>query len=800
MPRSIKFRCLSGFTVLFSFLWWLFCLPTPLFKAPLATELLSTEGDLLSARIASDGQWRMPAADSVSPRLIAAVVNYEDRTFYRHIGVSGRGIGRALRDNWRAGQIVSGGSTLTMQVARMARGNQARTLVQKLLEAVWATRLEVRYSKAEILRFWLANAPFGGNVVGAEAAVRRYYARPPTELSWAEAATLAVLPNSPALLHPGRGRDELRAKRDRLLEDLVIAGHLTAEQAELAKLEPLPDKPQPLPRQAEHLLERLRQEQGPGRYRSSLPADLQAGVTELVNQHQALLAGNQIRNAAAMVTEVATGRVVAYVGNTNSPTVLRSGVEVTATAPTTANAGSDVDIITALRSPGSLLKPILYALAMNDGTLLPRQLLADVPTSFQDFQPANFYQDYDGAVPADEALARSLNIPFVYLLQDYGVPRLHAALRNYGFDQLTQAPAHYGLSLILGGGEITMEEINAWFTGLARQQRYFYERQGQYQAADFHRPTLLDDQYRPATTDLSRTPGAINAGAGWLMLQALRELNRPDETGATRRFTSHRPIAWKTGTSFGFRDAWAVGCTPDYVVSVWAGNADGEGRDGLVGVQAAAPLLFQVFRLLEDRRGAVTHWFEQPFDEMQEATTCQASGLLAGPDCPTTQEWIAKEAQRAEICTLHPRIFTDPGANFQVRQNCGPGPLTAQGWFTLPARQAYYYQRRNTDYHRPPPFHPNCATNTDGNPMQFIYPYTNGSVSAIKNWTGEHEAVFFELAHQDRDATVHWHLDGDYLASTTTFHTLAVKLTKGNHEITVVDQRGNRLERRVSVK
>jgi penicillin-binding protein 1C len=258
------------------------------------------------------------------------VVNYEDRTFYRHIGVSGRGIGRALRDNWRAGQIVSGGSTLTMQVARMARGNQARTLVQKLLEAVWATRLEVRYSKAEILRFWLANAPFGGNVVGAEAAVRRYYARPPTELSWAEAATLAVLPNSPALLHPGRGRDELRAKRDRLLEDLVIAGHLTAEQAELAKLEPLPDKPQPLPRQAEHLLERLRQEQGPGRYRSSLPADLQAGVTELVNQHQALLAGNQIRNAAAMVTEVATGRVVAYVGNTNSPTVLRSGVEIPA--------------------------------------------------------------------------------------------------------------------------------------------------------------------------------------------------------------------------------------------------------------------------------------------------------------------------------------------------------------------------------------------------------------------------------------------------------------------------------------
>ncbi|MEM9528292.1 MAG: transglycosylase domain-containing protein, partial [Bacteroidota bacterium] len=350
--------------------YWLFCLPDPLFPAPQSTQLLSTEGELLSARIAADGQWRMPAADSVSPKLLTAVVAYEDRRFYRHWGISLAGIARAIRDNWKAREIVSGGSTITMQVARMARGNRARTLVQKVVEGLWATRLEAKYSKEEILHLWLANAPFGGNVVGVEAAGRRYYGRSPADLSWAEAATLAVLPNSPALIHPGRARDALKTKRDLLLDDLVAIGKLAQAEAELAKLEPLPDKPNPLPRAADHLLERLRMTHGSGRYRSSLEAALQRQVTDLVRRHQSQLAGSQIHNVAAMVTEVASGRVLAYVGN--APDL----------APAHAPA---VDIITASRSPGSLLKPILYGLALEQGMLTPRQFLKDVPTNFSDF-------------------------------------------------------------------------------------------------------------------------------------------------------------------------------------------------------------------------------------------------------------------------------------------------------------------------------------------------------------------------------------------------------------------------------
>ncbi|MEM9261125.1 MAG: penicillin-binding transpeptidase domain-containing protein, partial [Bacteroidota bacterium] len=431
---------------------------------------------------------------------------------------------------------------------------------------------------------------------------RRYYGRSPEDLSWAEAATLSVLPNSPALIHPGRARDALNKKRETLLDDLVDLGKLARSEAELAKLEPLPDKPKPLPREADHLLERLRKSHGSGRYRSSLEAALQGQVTNLVRRHQSQLAGNQIHNVAAMVTEVASGRVLAYVGN----------------APDLAPAHApSVDIITASRSPGSLLKPILYGLALEQGMVTPRQFLKDVPTNFSDFHPSNFYRDFDGAVPADEALARSLNIPFVFLLQDYGVAPFHASLLEFGFNKITQKPDHYGLSIILGGGEVSMEEVQAWWLGMARQQRYFHERQGQYARQDFAPPTLLDNESRAPLMDLEPTAGNIGAGAGHFTFEALTALNRPDENGAEQRFHSHRRIAWKTGTSFGFRDAWAAGCTPDYVVSVWAGNADGEGRAGLVGVKAAAPLLFQIFRLLEERPTEAPNWFERPWDDLR---------------------------------------------------------------------------------------------------------------------------------------------------------------------------------------
>jgi len=583
---------------------------------------------------------------------------------------------------------------------------------------------------------------------------RRYYGRTPDQLSWAEAATLAVLPNSPGLIHPGRARDALRSKRDALLDDLVALGHLAQDEAELAKLEPLPQAPIPRPHDADHLLERLR------------------------------LAG-QIRNVACLVSEVATGRVVAYVGN----------------APDLAPAAApSVDIVTAPRSPGSLLKPLLYGLALDEGLITSQQLLPDVPTSFGAFRPANFYLDFDGAVPANEALARSLNLPFVDLLQRYGVERFHAALEDYGFNQLSAGPDHYGLSLILGGSEITMQEIHGWFLGLARQQRYVHERQGMSASADWAAPTLLDRQSRDPLTGLRHEDPPVAAGAGYLTLEALRDLARPDENGNTRRFTSHRPVAWKTGTSFGFRDAWAVGCTPAYVVSVWAGNADGEGRPGLVGVRAAAPLLFRVLRLLEERQQNAPRWFEPPVDDLRQTRVCGVSGFLAGPDCPATTPWQSPRAERGEVCPHHRRVFLSPNGSHRVRQSCGPGPAQAHSWFTLPTRQAHYYRRRHAGYRPLPPLHPDCGTDSEQETMAFVFPYRDGVLSAGKNWNGDLEPFNFELAHRRPGTTVHWHLDGVYLTSTKTYHTVALAPSPGEHLLTVVDEEGNQRLRRFRVK
>ena len=671
-----------------------------------------------------------------------------------------------------------------MQVARMARGNRRRNLPNKLLEAALALRLELRYGKDEIMALWQDHAPFGGNTVGVSAACRRYFGRSPAELSWAEAATLAVLPNSPALIHPGRSRAALRRKRDALLADLHRLGHLSETDRSLATEEPLPRRVAPLPQSAPHLLNRLVAGGHRGRIQTTLDGELQRRLNRLAEEYGERMAGNQIGNLAILVTDVATRETLAYVGN-------RPGTNV---------AGGRVDVITAPRSPGSLLKPLLYAAALEEGSLLPRQLLADVPVRFGSYQPGNFNQGFDGAVPANEALARSLNIPFVLLLRDYGTERFHDLLQRFGFAQINRPADHYGLSLILGGAEVTLEEISGWFVGLARQQRYFRERQSRYDPRDWAGPRYLLGPL-PAGSHTDRSP--LGAGAGFATLQALRELRRPGVAGAYRQFTSRRPVAWKTGTSFGFRDAWAVGATPDYVVGVWVGNADGRGRPGLVGVEAAAPLLFRVLRLLDQRPAGGPRWFAPPRDDQREVTTCRSSGLLAGPDCPPRTDWVPRHAERGKACPYHRRGFVSADGRRELFAGCvGWAGRREQRFFELPPDQAYYYRPRHPEYAPPPPVAPGCGprSNSATPAMRFVYPLPGGRIRPARDWRGRRGPVVFELAHQQPERDVYWHLDGAYVATTRDLHTLPVELPPGLHRVVVVDETGARLECSVRVE
>lgn len=767
--------------------WWLFCLPRPLFNEVYSATLADRNGMLLGARIARDGQWRFPLNDDVPEKYAAALVAFEDRRFYLHPGIDPLSTVRAFWQNLRSGRVVSGGSTITMQVIRLARNNPRRHVGEKMLEMFLATRLDASKSKQEILALYAAHAPFGGNVVGVETASWRYFGKQPNQLSWAEAATLAVLPNSPALIHPGRNRQRLIDKRNRLLLKLQQLGYFDALTCELAQSEPLPDAPLALPHTAPHLLDRfMAASDNAQHFQSTLDGNLQQQVSAILARRQEQYRGNGVHNLAAVILDVATGEVLVYVGN-----VQGAG----------AQHGESVDVIAAPRSTGSILKPYLYALALESGQILPASLLNDVPTQLGRYKPENYYESYDGAVHANRALVRSLNVPFVLLLQTYGLEKFHFNLQRLGLTTLNKPPSHYGLSLILGGAEARLLDITNSYAGMARVLGRFYERDGRYGANDFHPPVFFQKNKQTASGKLQNEAPLLSAGAIWHTFEAMQEVERPLSSGEWTLFRARRRIAWKTGTSYGYRDAWAAGVTPRYAVGVWVGNADGEGRPGLIGVDVAAPVLFEIMEILPQADA----WFDPPYDAMTQAAVCRQSGDRAGEHCDVDTLWIPKSGLLAPVCSYHQLLHLDPTGSWQVNSACeSPDRMLHRPWFVLPPVEEYYYRSKNPSYQPPPPFRADCtgavanAAETQ-RPLQLIYPRQAARIYVPVDLDGKLSSTVFQVAHRDPKSEVFWHLDGVYLGSTRTFHQMALQPGVGKHTLVVVDPQGYRLEQKFEV-
>ena len=724
--------------------------PGTLFDDPVCAVLESRDGQLLGARIAADGQWRFPASDSVPEKFATCIVTFEDKRFWHHPGVDPLAIARALRLNTRQGEVRSGASTLTMQTIRLSRKNPPRTIPEKIWEMVLALRLEAYTSKDEILALYAAHAPFGGNVVGLDAAAWRYFGRPADELSWAESATLAVLPNAPALIHPGSRRDLLLNKRNFLLDKLCENGVLDPLECELAREEPLPDKPWPLPEIAYHYLETLRKQQGDHLYESSLDYALQQRAEAVIHRHHEVFATNEVFNLAALILDVHTGEPLAYVGNAGH---------------TSRAHGDNVDVVQAPRSSGSTLKPLLYAAMLDEGDLLPDMLVSDIPFHYKDFSPNNFNHTFDGAVPARDVIRRSLNVPSVRMLHDYGVEKFIDLLQHLGFTTISRGADIYGLSLILGGAEIKLGELASVYASLARELGSPAENR------------------RPAPP--------LSRGATWCTFDALTEVNRPEEEGDWHTFSSTRKIAWKTGTSYGNRDAWSVGVTPDYVVAVWAGNCNGEGRPLLTGVGYAAPVMFDLFNLLPP-----SGWFEMPSDELEEVECCALSGHPATDLCEadgTITVWAPKAPHQPDPCPYHRLVHLNPDETWQVDSDCWPvSEIKHVSRFVLPPAQEWYYMKSHSGYHPLPPFHPNYAGYRRSGAVEIIYPQEGMSVAAPVALDARSQGVVLSAAHSDPDATLYWHLDGTYLGMTTHGeHKLSIVPTPGTHTLTVLDANGH---------
>lgn len=758
-------------------------IPKPLISKPYSTLLYTTEISgrevLLGARIASDGQWRFPSGSEVPEKFTVCLTQYEDKRFWYHPGIDPFALMRAVQLNLTQSRVVSGGSTLTMQLARIAQGNQSRTVGQKVIEMLWALYLECSYSKVEILRMYASNAPFGGNVVGIEAAAWRYFGREAKDLSWAEQATLAVLPNSPALIHPGRNRAELKQKRDKLLLRLYEKHILDKTEYELACMEALPEKPLPLPNEAPHLLERLAIEKQENRIHTTVDPTLQQQVQRLVNRYVADYRSNHIYNAAALVADVESGKILAYVGNVTDQNM-------------TTGHGYQVDVITSPRSTGSVLKPFLYAAMLNDGLILPGTLIADTPLNINGFTPQNFNKTFYGAVPAHVAIERSLNVPLVRMLSQYNTGRFMSLLKRLGMTTLRFSEDHYGASLILGGAEGSLWDLSGMYASLARMLSHYRSYNGRYDRSDIHplTPYPIEEKkpIRSVTNTRLADESLLSYASLWFMFEAMSGLNRPEEEADWQQFSSMKQVAWKTGTSYGGRDAWAIGVTPRYVVGVWVGNATGEGRSGLTGVGYAAPILFDIYSLLPD-----VPWFDQPYDELEEVAVCRQSGHKASAICDEVDTvYIPRTGIATAVCPYHRIVHLSQDGQYRVNSSCeSVSRMQERSWFVLPPAQAYYYKNYHVEYQALPPLKPGCEED-QSRQIAILYPEHQAVLYLPKGFSGEREKVVMRATHARSDATLYWHLDDVYLGETRQIHQMACLVEPGNHILTLLDEDGNR--------
>jgi penicillin-binding protein 1C len=763
------------FVILIVLIAFTFCLPNKLFNDPYSTVINDKHGNLLNAKIAGDGQWRFPMSDSLPHRFEQCLITFEDKRFRNHIGIDFLAIAEATKIYLKSHKVKRGGSTLTMQLIRLSRKGKDRNFINKIIEISMALRFEITNSKTEIINLYASHAPFGRNVVGLEAASWRYFGKKSSQLSWSESAVLAVLPNAPSLIHLGKNRALLVKKRNRLLLSLKNENIISEDEYKLALLESIPPAPLDLPSVTPHLMASISKINSTlQRVNSTIDPAMQAMAVQVLNMHYESNKQEEISNGAVLILDTQSGEVLAYIGN---------------------NAQSNekyVDMVMAKRSSGSILKPILYAAQQDAGQLTPHQLMHDIPINLNGFTPQNFDRKYRGAVKADEALAQSLNIPFVLALKEYGTQKFIHDLQKLKITSINKQDSHYGLSLILGGAEVSLWEMCGAYAYMGRCLANFKKYEGKYNDHDLHGPRIAVHNSREKK--LSFEPTVLSAGAIFTTFEALSKLQRPDEDGNWQFFNSSTKVAWKTGTSFGHKDAWAIGVSPKYTIGVWIGNASGEGRAGLTGATKAAPVLFNLFNRLP-----YCPWFDEPWDALQKTAICKHSGHLASPYCPDLDtSYIASTSPTHSLCPYHKNIYTNSEKTQRVSSDCCQCEGVITPWFELPATIAYYYKNHHPEYQNLPPYSAACnELNTQTTkPIDILYPTPHAKVFLPKNMNEQKEHLIVKATTAYQNTKLFWHIDNQYLGTTSGEHSLQMNSEIGEHKLSITDEMGNRVVRR----
>ena len=729
-----------------------------------ATVVTAKDGTVLQAFLSKDEKWRMMAEPSeISPRLKTAILYKEDKYFYYHPGVNPIAVMRAAVNNVFEGRRTSGASTITMQVARLLYPGK-RTYLNKCVELFRAFQLEMKFSKEEILRMYFNLVPYGGNIEGVKAAALLYYGRLPDKLSLGQLTTLAIIPNRPGSLRLGRNSDALLAMRNKWLLRMK-ADHLFPEKdIDDALAEPLDAARSNSPMAAPHLAFRLKNKfPNVPIIHSTLDPVKQQKVFSLTSNYSRRLHSFGIYNAAVLVVNNRTHMVEAYVG---SPDFRDS------------DHGGQVDGVLAVRSPGSTLKPLVYALAFDEGLLTPKRIITDVPVNFGGYSPENFNSKFNGNVTVENALMNSLNVPAVKTLHMTGLQAMIDKLKLANFEQTRKTENTLGLSLVLGGCGVKLEELTGLFSSFANEGRY--------------------SPLKYVREDTSRQSASlISASAAFMISEILSQVNRPELPSFIQENAVHIPrIAWKTGTSYGRRDAWSIGYNKNYTIGVWIGNFSGEGIPELSGAEMATPLLFELFNTLD--YNARNDWFVQP-EALDFRLVCTESGKVPAPDCEhTVIDYFLPGISSIVTCDHEKNVDVSPDEKISYCTSCRP----PTGYKTLrypniePDLMSFYLSE-HIAFRKIPDHNPECSRIFSGHPPR-ITSLADNKEYLVEKGSGNELQLGCTVANDV--STVFWYLNDRFYKSAKADEKIFFSPESGSIKISCSDDKGRNSDIHITVR
>ena len=689
-------------------------LPADFFKSEnYSKTIYDRNGEILRIYLNKEEQFILPMdlADNIPQKLKKAVIFYEDKNFYKHHGVDPKAVLRAFIGNIRSGRITSGASTIPMQTVKIFRGGK-RTYLNKIIEIIYAVQMELRYDKDEILNIYLSHNPYGGNIIGYQSACLRYFNKIPQKLTWSEAALLAVIPNAPYLMNPKYSK-ELLEKRNKLLKELFEAGEIDKENYELSLLEAIPDRPFPLPQKAIFFTDFVKNKSNKDSIKTTLDFGIQKKVDDIISYHKKNLEQNGIHNTAVMVVDTKSAEILAYTcGDYKDEN------------------GGKIDALRVQRNSGSTLKPFLYALAFDKGIISKDSVLEDVPSYFGTYNPVNSDKNYRGLVSAEKALIMSLNVPLVKLLEEFGYRNFFEFIKDSQIQNL-KGSDYYGLSMILGTINLSPYELAELYTTLANL--------GESRKLKFIKESKEIIGKR-----------LYSRGAAWLTLDIIKDVKRPEKNWEF--FTGKNTFYWKTGTSFGERDAWSVGCNKNFCIVVWNGNLDNSSSSKLRGIESSAPLMFDILNSISQKDGII----DAPIYDL-EKINANSNGYRSIYE--NTKEILIPKGSILKQDPYEVKIFTNLEENKEVDSRS----FKINEYKSLiindyPSQVDYFLKLRGVESSKIKRLSENVYTH-------FIYPQEGIKIKIPQNEDGDYEKIMVEVADISSQ-TYYWYLNGSYITST----------------------------------